>query len=53
MKIDSKKMKIDDKNENNNENENKKNLNVYNLKTYIALKALAEKKNQKEILQNS
>ena len=42
-------MKIDNENKNNNKNKNKKNLNVYNLKTYIALKILAEKKNQKKI----
>ena len=45
-------MKIDNKNENDNENKNEKDLNVYNLKTYIALKVLAKKKNQKKILQN-
>ena len=37
-------MKIDNENENNDENEI--NLNVYNLKTYIVLKALAKKKNK-------
>ena len=41
-------MKIDD--ENKNDNENEKNLNVYNLKTYIGLKILAEKKNKKNLL---
>ena len=42
MKIDSKKMKIDNENENNNENENEKDLNIYDLKTYIVLKILAK-----------
>ena len=42
-------MNIDNENENNNENENEKNLNVYNLKTYIVLKVLIKKKNQKKI----
>ena len=50
MKIDLKKMNIDNENENNNKN--KKDLNVYNLKTYIALKILAKKKNQKKIFQD-
>ena len=38
MKIDLKKMKID------NENKNEKDLNIYNLKIYIVLKTFAKKK---------
>ena len=49
MKIDSKKMKIDDENENNDENKNEKNLNIYDLKTYIILKVFAKKKSQREV----
>ena len=37
-------MKIDNKNEDDNKNENKKDLNIYNLKIYIALKVIAKKK---------
>ena len=45
MKIDSKKMKIDNENEKNNENENKKDLNIYNLKIYIVLKTFTKEEN--------
>ena len=43
IKIDLKKMKIDNENDNDNENKNEKYLNIYDLKIYIVLKVFAEK----------